>query len=123
MIDEKKIERIINKAIDKSMESFPSDHPIRDSEDALRTYTLSCAMATAKFVQKEFIKSLWHDASEEPDDEKEIIISMNVGTIEEECVMLIYRKENPSTLFTNGCRKWCYLSDLLPKEGGEGCTD
>ena len=75
-------------------------------------------MAGAEWAQKEFIKSLWHDASEEPDDEKEIIISMNVGTIEEECVMLIYRKENPSTLFANGCRKWCYLSDLLPK-GGE----
>lgn len=76
-----------------------------------------------EWAQKEIINSLWHDASEEPDDEKEIIISMNVGTIEEECVMLIYRKENPSTLFANGCRKWCYLSDLLPKEGGEGCTD
>ena len=77
----------------------------------------------AEWAQKKFVKSLWHDASEEPDDEKEIIISMNVGTIEEECVMLIYRKENPSTLFANGCRKWCYLSDLLPKEGGEECTD
>ena len=75
--------------------------------------------AGAEWAQKEFINSLWHDASEEPDDDKEIIISMNVGTIEEECVMLVYRKENPSTLFTNGCKKWCYLSDLLSKEGGE----
>ena len=108
MIDEKKIK--------KAMSSYATETFNHIEE----RFAAMCGFKEgAEWAQKEFVNSLWHDASEEPDDDKEIIISMNVGTIEEECVMLVYRKENPSTLFTNGCKKWCYLSDLLSKEGGE----
>ena len=107
MIDEKKIEETASGYSKILREHQTLSFAYRDFKEG------------ALWAQKEFVNSLWHDASEEPDDDKEIIISMNVGTIEEECVMLVYRKENPSTLFTNGCKKWCYLSDLLPKKGGE----
>lgn len=108
MIDEKKIEETAQRYC-----------KVTDANEKETFLLMEGFKEGALWAQKEFVNSLWHDASEEPDDDKEIIISMNVGTIEEECVMLVYRKENPSTLFTNGCKKWCYLSDLLSKEGGE----
>ena len=126
MIDEKVIENIINGAIDKSMESVSADHPIRDLEVTFRTFALSCAKATAEFVQNEFINSLWHDASEAPKDYTDIIYVDGDNDVWNEDT---YYADNYDDLFCKGWQsfvssrdvvKWCYADDIMPKKGGKG---
>ena len=76
-----------------------------------------------EWAQREFINSLWHDASEEPDRK-----SYCIGRYKCFSDFVTFRYPIGSSSWEDYVRystlhKWCYLSDLLPKEGGEGCTD
>ena len=77
---------------------------------------------------QEFVKSLWHDASEEPEDHTDIVYIDEKGDVWRE---YDYYADNYDDAFHKGWLsfvnngvlriiKWCYLSDILPKEGGEG---
>ena len=80
----------------------------------------------AQWAQQEFVKSLWHDASEEAKDHTDIVYIDEKGNVWSE---FDYYAGNYDDAFhkgwlsfiSNGIQviKWCYLSDLLPKEGGE----
>ena len=80
----------------------------------------------AEWAQQEFVKSLWHDASEEAKDHTDIVYIDEKGNVWSE---FDYYAGNYDDAFhkgwlsfiSNGIQviKWCYLSDLLPKEGGE----
>ena len=68
---------------------------------------------------QEFVKSLWHDASEEPDRK-----SSCIGRYKCFSDFVTFRYPIGSSSWKDYVRystlhKWCYLSDLLPKEGGE----
>ncbi len=77
--------------------------------------------AGANLAIQEFKKSLWHDASEEPEKNKLII--------EEYLDEFGYNYEIDCTTYScrtwvemvkvYGIRKWCYIDDILPKKGGE----
>ena len=79
---------------------------------------------------QEFIKSLWHDASEEPKQHK-MIVAITGGTdsltnFDAEVYNFPFKMSKGDwvdLVDQDGIVRWCYLSDLLPKEGGEGCTD
>ena len=78
--------------------------------------------AGAKWAINEFLKNLWHPNTEEPDKSKGDIITLGLDND-------AYLQFKESVLWNeeswrhsiSRCQiiKWAYLSDILPKEGGE----
>ena len=102
MIDEKKI----NQATEKYLE-----------EEGYKPYIEQAFKDGAAWAQREFVKSLWHDASEKPMAGRHVIAISKKG-------MFVYDfqfKEDDD----NWARKfqllhierWAYLDDILPKKG------
>ena len=112
MIDEKQI--------NKAMSSYATETFNHIEE----RFAAMCGFKEgALWAQREFINSLWHDASEEPDRK-----SSCIGRYKCFSDFVTFRYPIGSSSWKDYVRfstlhKWCYLSDLLPKEGGEGCTD
>lgn len=123
MIDDKKIEEATRDYINKNGYFIKYDEdPCVDIEFAYKD--------GAKWAINEFLKGLWHDASEEPDvRHKTIICLYKDGDIcqdndaydeategdklgRDEFNWDYYAEENE-------IKKWCYNTDLLPNEGGE----
>ena len=118
MIDEKKIKEaatnhMIKEYCDDGDWSFPCD------TDDIKEQCELDFKAGAAWAQREFVKSLWHDASEKPMAGRHVIALSKKG-------MFVYDfqfKEDDD----NWARKfqllhierWAYLDDILPKEGGE----
>lgn len=78
-----------------------------------------------KWAINEFIKDLWHPASEEPKESFDLICINKVKEFRE---IFNYNPDRFDDLFGKGweaaCRrfgiyKWAYKDDLLPKEGSE----
>lgn len=74
----------------------------------------------AKWAQEEFVKSLWHDASEEPLIDKPILIEY----IADKKKKYTFSSNRPSSwedyVSKFNWSKYCYIEDILPKqEGGE----
>ena len=67
----------------------------------------------ANWAINEFLKDLWHSADEEP--EKFRIILYTGGSIN--TAMLIRNNWNTKVCLLE-IKKWCYIDDLFPKEGG-----
>ena len=123
MRDDKKIEEATRDYINKNGYFIKYDEdPCVDIEFAYKE--------GAKWAINEFLKGLWHDASEEPDvRHKTIICLYKDGDIcqdndaydeategdklgRDEFNWDYYAEENE-------IKKWCYNTDLLPNEGGE----
>lgn len=91
---------------------------IHDSE-----YRIEGFKKCAKWMQEEFLKDLWHSASEEPREFAEVLAE---AKITESIKIYISFKRN-DVLFKNwnvysssaNITRWLYINDLLPKEGGE----
>ena len=109
MIDEKKIERTAN-LVFGDIDKKPSLE-----KDAF--------ILGAQWTQEEFVKSLWHDASEEPKEHSDIVYIDDKGNVWSE---YDYYADNYDDALHKGWQsfinsgipvvKWCYLSDILPKE-------
>ena len=77
----------------------------------------------AKWMQEEFLKDLWHPASEEPREFAEILAE---AKITESIKTYISFKRNDA-LFKNwdayssgaNITRWLYIDDLFSEEGGE----
>lgn len=112
MIDDKKIEKAIEDYVRHS--SVEDEYPGTEGE---------AFKAGAKWMQEEFLKDLWHPASEEPREFAEILAE---APITESIKAYISFKRN-SALFKNwnaysssvNITRWLYIRDLLPKKGGE----
>ena len=109
MIDDKKIEEA---AFDFNDGKLTNDKLIR-----------AAFIYIAKWMQEEFLKNLWHPASEEPRKDVSIIVE----TYNDEN-MFYYAwnrwQDNfyPSwtyAVFGSRVTRWLYIDDLFPKEGGE----
>jgi hypothetical protein len=83
----------------------------------------------AEWAEEEFLKNLWHDASETPDLDRRILYEykpngvINPQThIREATYEKIRWKEcgykpiNPERIIT----RWLYVDELCPKKGGDG---
>ena len=114
MIDNKKIE---DAAKQHSEESYISDYFQACYKDAF--------IESAKWMQEEFLKDLWHPASEEPKENFDLVYINNIKEFRE---ISSYNSDRFDDLFSKGweaaCRmfgiyKWAYKDDLFPKEGGE----
>ena len=77
----------------------------------------------AKWAINEFLKDLWHPASEEPIESAEVLAE---AKITESIKTYISFKRNDALFknwdaYSSGANiiRWLYIDDLLPKEGGE----
>lgn len=120
MIDNKKIEEAAKQYSEKS---YISGYFQACYKDAF--------MDGAKWAINELLKNLWHPASEEPDvRHKTIICLYDDGNIRQDYdvydeaithdTFLGIDKFNWNDYAENEeIKKWCYATDLLPKEEGE----
>lgn len=74
----------------------------------------------AKWAIDEFLKDLWHDESEKPimSEHGMIIVELNDITA---CKYSLWRSTTTYETLCNNkgyIRRWLYLNDLLPNEGG-----
>ena len=112
MIDKK----TINQATEKYLE-----------EENYKPYIEQAFKDGAEWAQREFVKSLWHDASEKPKQYK-MIVAITGGTdsltnFDAEVYNFPFKMSKGDwvdLVDQDGIVRWCYLSDLLPKKGGEG---
>ena len=114
MIDEKKIEEATRDYINKNGYFVKYDEdPCVDIELAYKE--------GAKWMQEEFLKNLWHPASEKPVP----VIGCNNGVLVElnetrKPITLWKREYLYENISKHGNRfisRWLYIDDLLPKEG------
>ena len=127
MIDEKKIEEV---AEDIYEEYFSGNYDYTISEEDHSPLfeganVIHAVKLGAQWAQKEFVKSLWHDASEAPKDYTDIIYVDGANDVWNEDT---YYADNYDDSFCKGWQsfvssrdvvKWCYLEDIIPKKGGE----
>lgn len=107
MIDER---RIVEAAFDFNDGELTNDKLIR-----------AAFIYSAKWMQEEFLKNLWHPASEEPREFAEVLAE---AKITESIKTYISFKRNDA-LFKNwdayssgaNITRWLYIDDLFPKEG------
>lgn len=73
----------------------------------------------AKWAINEFLKDLWHPASEEPEGYYEgILLTYSVGDYYSLAQVKDF-KSWKGFVERASIDKWLYIDDLLPKEGGE----
>ena len=75
----------------------------------------------AKWMQEEFLKDLWHPASEKPvmSEHGMILVELNDIT---SCKYSLWRSTTTYECLCNNkgyIRRWLYLDDLLSQKGGE----
>lgn len=76
----------------------------------------------ANWAINEFLKDLWHSNTEEPDKSKSDIITLgfdNDAYLRFKESILWNKESWRHSISRCQITKWAYLSDILPKEGGE----
>lgn len=124
MIDDYKIKKASRMYADEVFESRKYDeNHLQPHHIAFIEGNAAGFEAGAKWAVNEFIKDLWHPASEEPREFAEVLAE---AKITESIKTYISFKKNDA-LFKNwdayssgaNITRWLYIDDLLPKEGGE----
>lgn len=124
MIDDYKIKKASRMYADEVFESRKYDeNHLQPHHIAFIEGNAAGFEAGAKWAVNEFIKDLWHPASEEPRKFAEVLAE---AKITESIKTYISFKKNDA-LFKNwdayssgaNITRWLYIDDLLPKEGGE----
>ncbi len=115
MIDKKKT----NEAAKAHMKNF--EKAVTDMLNGKPYDEVVCSVggfeAGARWALREIKKSLWHDASEEPEENREFLYQEEDDTCH---VMILPGPDWKLCVFLFGVIRWCYIDDLLPEEGGEG---
>lgn len=112
MIDDKKIE--------EAKEAFIADKKILG---VMAMNDLACGFKEgAKWAINEFLKDLWYPNTDEPDKSKSDIITLgfdNDAYLQFKESILWNEESWRHSISRCQIIKWAYLSDILPKEGGE----
>lgn len=110
MIDDKKIEEEATNYAQDGYNNY-DDNIQRIIEEAFKS--------GATWMQEKFLKELWHPASEEPE-----IKDVNIAYLDKHGLLeALYFERSPIENWDEKVSiyqidKWTYLSDLLPKKGG-----
>ena len=71
----------------------------------------------AKWAINEFLKNLWYPVSKEPEKFRKILYTG--GSVDTtDTTMLITNNSWNTKVCLLEIKKWCYIDDLFPKEGG-----
>jgi hypothetical protein len=121
MIYERRIEEAFkeyNEKIEKELSKRLTRKPTSAERYADTTSRQCDFYAGAKWMQEEFLKDLWHPASEEPKFGKGRLLVLINGSVSILNVgFVLDQLRNLHNIY--GIEGWLYLDDLLPKEGGE----
>lgn len=71
----------------------------------------------AKWMQKEFLKDLWHPDDEEPKLGKRVLVKINGNLSLFNSGFVVEHLRNFDDHY--GIESWLYIDDLFPKKGGE----
>ena len=128
MIDDKKIEEDVQGAADLYEQDLPimsynEDTEVDGQHHFCQEFGAELFKDGAKWAINEFLKNLWHPASEEPREFAEVLAE---AKITESIKTYISFKRNDALFknwdaYSSGANiiRWLYIDDLLPKEGGE----
>ena len=124
MIDDKKIEAVKEEIYEDRFLLNGEEVVFNDAKEEMfyKEDIKEAIGLGAKWAINEFIKNLWHPNTEEPDKSKSDIITL--GFDNDAYLQFkesILWKEESWRHSISRCQiiKWAYLSDILPKEGGE----
>ncbi len=122
MIDEKKIEEAANLCRFEVIASMHNPYQCFEEEvDAQTDLIENSFISGAKWAINEFLKDLWHPNTEEPDKSKSDIITIgfdNDAYLQFKESILWNEESWRHSISRCQITKWAYLSDILPKEGG-----
>ncbi len=122
MIDDKKIEAAANKHIETEYARYNSGK-VEDEMICLRGK--DSFKEGAKWAINEFLKDLWHPASEEPKKVKNLLLETTYEYGKPIYHLIKYMPNGNNVCawkeWYKGAHisRWFYIDDLLPKEGGE----
>lgn len=121
MIDEKKIKKAARQISEKVVDAIGFDDS-KPTHLAFLDGHVEGFSAGAKWAINKFLKDLWHLNTKEPDKNKSDIITL--GFDNDAYLQFkesILWKEESWRHSISRCQiiKWAYLSDILPKKGGE----
>lgn len=127
MIDEKKIEEAAQGAADLYEQDLPimsyyEDTEVDGQHHFCQEFGAELFKDGAKWAINEFLKDLWHPNTEEPDKSKSDIITLgfdNDAYLQFKESILWNKESWRHSISRCQIIKWAYLSDILPKEGGE----
>lgn len=128
MIDEKKIEEAANLhrfELIASMHGSTLGTPMQCIEEVvgIETDLIENSFITgAKWAIDEFLKDLWNPNTKEPDKSKSDIITLgfdNDAYLQFKESILWNKESWRHSISRCQIIKWAYLSDILPKEGGD----
>lgn len=129
MIDDKKMETAKEEIYEdkfrgcgEMVEAFEDEDEMEmfDKEDIKEAIGLG-----AKWMQEEFLKDLWHPASEEPKKVKNLLLETTYEYGKPIYHLIKYMPNGNNVCawreWYKGAHisRWLYIDDLLPKEGGE----
>lgn len=121
MIDDKDIEVAANKHIETEYARYNNGEV---EEEMICLRGKDSFKAGAKWMQEEFLKGLWHPASEIPSERKHLIVEYSITDTIKDYVSLKRLDDNyicwdwTSYFESANVTRWLYIDDLLPKEGG-----
>ena len=122
MIDEKKIEEAANLCRFEVIASMHNPYQCFEEEvDAQTDLIENSFISGAKWAINEFLKDLWHPNTKEPDKNKSDIITLgfdNDAYLQFKESILWKEESWRHSISRCQITKWAYLSDILPKEGG-----
>ena len=127
MIDEKKIEEAAQGAADLYEQDLPimsynEDTEVDGQHHFCQEFGAELFKDGAKWAINEFLKDLWYPNTEEPDKSKSDIITLgfdNDAYLQFKESILWNKESWRHSISRCQIIKWTYLSDILPKEGGE----
>ena len=129
MVDDKKIESAKEEIYEdkflgcgEMVEAFKDEDAMEmfDKKDIKEAIGLG-----AKWMQEEFLKDLWHPASEEPKKVKNLLLEITYEYGKPIYHLIKYMPNGNNVCawreWYKGAHisRWLYIDDLLPKEGGE----
>lgn len=124
MIDDKKIESAKEKIYEdkflgcgEMVEAFKDEDAMEmfDKKDIKEAIGLG-----AKWMQEEFLKDLWHPASEKPKRKAPLLCHRERKFLSFMVDELSDFEDWDTYIYDFDITEWLYLDDLFPKKGGEG---
>lgn len=130
MIDDKKIEEAAQGAADLYEQDLPimsynEDTEVDGQHHFCQEFGAELFKDGAKWAINEFLKDLWHTASEEPKKVKNLLLETTYEYGKPIYHLIKYMPNGNNVCawkeWYKGAHisRWFYIDDLLPKEGGE----
>ena len=118
MIDEKKIEEAAREIADLYEQDLPimsynEDTEVDGQHHFCQEFGAKLFKEGAKWAINEFLKSLWHDADEEPKTFKRLIAKCHLDRVKYDDMMFLGTIPWNEKVKNKGINCWLYVDDLL----------